>query len=55
LSTEHEGEAAGLNTFSSEEQEVGDPLCQGLESAVVGELFLEFKFGKDFDDEAARG
>ena len=24
------GEAAGLNTFSGEEQEVGDPLLQGL-------------------------
>ena len=37
LSMEHKGEAAGLNTFSSEEQEVVDPLCQRLISRALKE------------------
>jgi hypothetical protein len=42
LSIEQEGEAARLNAFSSKEQEVGDPLCQGL---ILGAL-KECGFGE---------
>jgi hypothetical protein len=56
---EHEGEEARLNTFPSEEQEVGDPLCQGLILGALKEcaegLFPKLKFGKDFTIQPSRG